>query len=563
MPQDQMTVDQFGATVKKKYPQYASYSDNEIGSKMLEKYPQYSSKVTTTPTAKPPEKPGILKSIYNDVVGTLLAKPSARAAQALAGVTEIGARALGFNDYANRIESKLNKPVPTLFGIDVAPPSNNTATALKETAGDALKTASYLFPYGKVAGAAEKIAAPVIGKTLGKLGGNVASGVSAGYGFDVGNNLQADKPLSESFTPGAGTLFGGALPFVPPVLKGASNFAKKTAKFGTSQATGFAPETIEQVVAKPGAFSRTAIREADRGEFAKDISKTISQERAAVSQQGKLYEPLRSAQGTVSVPKNTVVDTLAKYGLKVDGKGKIITSAESRPMSKTDIKQIEDFIKQYGSDKLSNNAYFNAKQRLSQLSKYEQGRADTARSLARDLRGAYEQIGDKQIAGLQELDATYAPLRKQLSGLSKDYLNADGTLKDGAATKIANLNNKGREAVLERLEKVRPGIAGEIKVLRAIEDIENASGIKVGTYARGAIGAGALVTGNIPAAVAAVLSQPEIALQLLRGLGFTKQQMAQVAQILREQTNKLPLPTGVVSEGAKRVLPAVPGALNQ
>jgi len=41
-----MDLQQFGATVKQKYPQYNNYSDEEIGQKMLDKYPQYKSKVT-------------------------------------------------------------------------------------------------------------------------------------------------------------------------------------------------------------------------------------------------------------------------------------------------------------------------------------------------------------------------------------------------------------------------------------------------------------------------------------------------------------------------------------
>lgn len=42
---DQMTVQQFGATIKQKYPAYASRSDDEVGKAMLAKYPQYASRV--------------------------------------------------------------------------------------------------------------------------------------------------------------------------------------------------------------------------------------------------------------------------------------------------------------------------------------------------------------------------------------------------------------------------------------------------------------------------------------------------------------------------------------
>lgn len=45
MAEDQMTLQQFGAQVKSKYPAYASKSDEEVGQAMLKKYPQYQSRI--------------------------------------------------------------------------------------------------------------------------------------------------------------------------------------------------------------------------------------------------------------------------------------------------------------------------------------------------------------------------------------------------------------------------------------------------------------------------------------------------------------------------------------
>lgn len=53
-----MTIQQFGATVKQKYPEYKTYSDEEIGKRMLEKYPQYQSQVENPKTNK---LPGLLQ----------------------------------------------------------------------------------------------------------------------------------------------------------------------------------------------------------------------------------------------------------------------------------------------------------------------------------------------------------------------------------------------------------------------------------------------------------------------------------------------------------------------
>lgn len=45
---DKLTIQEFGATIKQKYPQYSGFSDYEIGQKTLKKYPQYGQKVITT-----------------------------------------------------------------------------------------------------------------------------------------------------------------------------------------------------------------------------------------------------------------------------------------------------------------------------------------------------------------------------------------------------------------------------------------------------------------------------------------------------------------------------------
>lgn len=55
-----MDIQQFGSTIKQKYPAYKDYSDEEIGKRMLQKYPQYKNQVSVKP-----EKPAILKLLLN------------------------------------------------------------------------------------------------------------------------------------------------------------------------------------------------------------------------------------------------------------------------------------------------------------------------------------------------------------------------------------------------------------------------------------------------------------------------------------------------------------------
>ena len=67
-----------------------------------------------------------------------------------------------------------------------------------------------------------------------------------------------------------------------------------------------------------------------------------------------------------------------------------------------------------------------------------------------------------------------------LKKIKADWLDKSGNLKDTAMTRIANLTKAGREQALSRLENISPGITQKVNSLRAIEDIKNASGLKVG-----------------------------------------------------------------------------------
>lgn len=68
------TVQQFGQTIKSKYPQYNDMSDEELGRKMLVKFPQYSDMVSSQPTDQGSIESGIAKTGLFDtpVVGGLI-----------------------------------------------------------------------------------------------------------------------------------------------------------------------------------------------------------------------------------------------------------------------------------------------------------------------------------------------------------------------------------------------------------------------------------------------------------------------------------------------------------
>lgn len=340
-----------------------------------------------------------------------------------------------------------------------------------------------------------------------------------------------------------------------PITKSATaakDAVTSTARFATSQATGLSPSTITEVIKNPAAFAKSATNPS-RTQIAEVVGNALDTRLGELSDIGSGYQEIRKAQGVVNIPANTVSNILDKYGIKLKD-GKVVTSPESRPLEVGDKAAIEKFIKDYGNETtLSPNAFLNVREALSNLGDYNRlnpnGKSNISTSVARDLRSAYDSLGGQQLSGLKELDALYAPERQLLGQLKRDIFDSQGNLKDGAISKIANITGKGKEQFLERVKEVVPDIDQRIRVLKAVEDIEAASGLKVGTYARAVVGGGAIATGNIPVIIGAILSQPEVAVPLLRAYGYTGAKAAEVLRPLRtilEDVNNFRIPTPVI-----------------
>lgn len=365
-----------------------------------------------------------------------------------------------------------------------------------------------------------------------------------GFGTDILGVLQGGAAIAGKTAQLNKVLSAVAKTVTKPVAKTAGAITKgvqKTTKFGVSQATGLNPETITNIIDNPQAFSQEALKTATRQNLGSSVKEAIDTRLDNLSDIGSGYNTIRETPSVVTIPQGTVESVLNKYGIKVvDGKVKI--TAEAKPLTSADKIALEDFINVYGNEQqLSSNAFLNARQGLSQLSKYDAAKTGNLTPIARELRGIYDDFGKTQIKGLKELDELYAPEVKQLSQIKKDYLTPTGEFKDGAINKIANLTGVGKEQVLNRLEKIVPGVEQRIKIVKAAEDIEKASGLKVGTYARGALQTGALVfgaaTGNIPVIITAIVSSPEIAVKLLKAYGYTNKTAQPIIKTLYGMAN--------------------------
>lgn len=113
-----------------------------------------------------------------------------------------------------------------------------------------------------------------------------------------------------------------------------------------------------------------------------------------------------------------------------------------------------------------------------------------------------------------------------LQSIKKILYNDNGSLKDNAVSNVNNLLNKGKEGLIGKIQENLPDFdidkfARQVKVTKALEDIELAKGNKFATYGKGGAFGGALATGNIPLMTGLILSHPSILIPILQKAGET------------------------------------------
>jgi hypothetical protein len=283
----------------------------------------------------------------------------------------------------------------------------------------------------------------------------------------------------------------------------------------------------------------------DRVTLANRAKEGIDEALSDLSGLGNEYEVIRNSGSTVNIPigggvakgdniirqySQPVISTLKEYGLSIDGDGLITRGIKSKPIDDATVNAIQDFINTYGkTGSLTADEFLNVRQAADRIVDWSSKSPDLAESFARSLRGKYDALGKAQIEGLEALDNQFSPMRQELSAIKRDFLTPQGQLKDTAYTTLANLTNKGREQVLARLEKYVPGITEEINILRAIEDIEAAKGLRVGAYTKAGLVAGSAALVNPLAGIGAfILSHPAAIVPMLRKYGELKRSLSPI-----------------------------------
>lgn len=311
-----------------------------------------------------------------------------------------------------------------------------------------------------------------------------------------------------------------------------------------SHVTGLDPETIQQVLTNPEAFKKLEQDNISRGGLAGDVQNAIDTRLKDLSEVGKGYDAVRNSNQTIQVPPDLISKTLEDKGFTIK-KGKIVADTNSVTRNSSDIQAIQKFYDDWkGKKTLTPNEFLNMRGDIGELSKFDKvtgmGKTRASEAIGKSLYDrANRMIRDPQLQELKALDETYAPEREFLQKVKKDYFNTDGTFKDNAPSKIANAGNKGE--LLKRLENVMPGITDKIKVLKAVEDIQRASGLKVGTYTRALVGGGGFVLAGIPGfIISEILTSPEAAVPILRKAGYLGAKAGPIIEALKTLVGDTP-----------------------
>lgn len=374
------------------------------------------------------------------------------------------------------------------------------------------------------------------------------------------------------------------------VLSKTGSMAGSMGRFAASQATGLFPKTIETISENPGAFSKANMGAVTRPSVAAVIKNELDTRIANLEDTGKSYGPIRQSGTSVKVDPQFLNNELqSKAGVTIDNTGKmtleqymggkkptqepgtITTSGSAKIREARDVRALQSLHDTwqpiFERGQMTTNEFLNFRSDLAKIAKFERdlGKSTDLEGVSARIRASLNTNYRGQIPGLEEADANFSSQSGELKNMRKGILDRNGNLTDAAVNHIANATNKGRDIFLQKLEEISPGITKKVKILKAIEDIENASGHKVGTYMRstvGPLGLGAgVVTGNVPLVIAAIgemiAASPEVAVPLMRAYGMSKGLVGGVVGFLKSGISTV----NALPEGAPSLRSAIPRSL--
>jgi hypothetical protein len=536
------TIEEFARKIKEKYPQYQNVNDRELGMKMLEKYPEYKAKVfDTDPQTQQEitgEKPtaGIWDAIKKG--GRNIVDNMKQSGDELYDTGVLNSFVKPVEGSQAQRNSNVNpfiqgaKVATTLTKGVISPITELAISTPLRVGGELVENATgYDINEATAKGVQNLVQKGIETKTAQKAMEGWAklketdpeSAMALSAILDIGQIASEAIGLKGASVAKKGMI--NATETTGKLVSKTGKVAEKTGEYVAGQAYGFKPETVSNIIKNPEMFTKKEMAKIDRDSIFNKTKSAIDKRLEGLSETGKEYEGIKKLDTKANVSEKTITDLLGNRGIRVeDGKIKVDLQSDIQ-LSPADAKGLEEVLSLIrGKENLTAKEVLNLRTRLSNLSKFGEGKTDASKLVAREIRKEIDNIAKKEIPGLADLDAKFAPERQLLSKIKKTIFNADGTIKDNAVSKIATLTGKGKEKALERMEKIIPGLKEDLNILKSIEDIEYSKGQKVGTYMRTGlgVGTGAVAGGPLGAIVGAIVTSPQVGVSLLRAYGKAK-----------------------------------------
>lgn len=313
-----MTIDEFGRTIKQRYPEYQQYSDSDIGQQMLNKYPQYKSQVTVPEPVAAPKTFFQKLSNFGQGAQDLAVGAAKGAVSTVKNAADLGENI--FRPLTDRIGNAIVQPKtnqPRTLSTNIIPQAAYTPRNATESFGKGIEQTAELFtPMG-----------------LESKGAKLATKIGAGA-IEFGSKAAVQSGGNPTQTAiGAGA--GAVAPVISAGFNVAKNFTGRLLKGLGSGLSGVSPETIDRIITNPEVAQKASQKLAQSGnnrvleENAKTILEGVSKIRKESSQAyGKGLEDLAKSEIDSGAYKASIKNFLDKYGSQYSSGKRAITNVE-------------------------------------------------------------------------------------------------------------------------------------------------------------------------------------------------------------------------------------------
>ncbi len=496
-----------------------------------------------TPTMTP-EGDGFLKTLAKDAFKTLVTKPIARATE-LVGRTGI----LGDKIKTGYEEMSKDGDSQRILGTDVEAQKAFGDGGGKQIAGDALKTASYLFPYGTAAKAATIPLSKVATPALAKLGGYVASGATGGYLADVGYDLEEGKSVGEALKPGMGTAIGAAIPLAGPAVRGVGRIAGEALGVSTGAGYGAIKEGLKATTR--GGEAADAFKGALKGDISPE--QIVDESRNAlgtiIKNRTQAYrsqlEKLKT--NTKEFDTKTIVEKFNKqledFGVTFDEKGlPDFSRSPGLQRYQKDLTNMSQVLANWGT-RTGDNTVVGIDKLKQVLDDFRIGSRDSAKfdSFVTALRNQAKTI-IKNEPGYDKLVKDYETSTGLIKEIQRGLSLGDRAQTDTAFRKLTGAlrtNNEFRKQLIDELGEITGGTLTPKIAGQQLSEIVPRGLSRIVTPALGVGGAFGGV-GIIPILQALMFTSPRLIGNLLRVLGFSANKIKKVINAITPKGLQFP-----------------------